>query len=286
MAVKTAGAALLGPRLVERRPLLMAGVFDALSAVLAERAGYEALFLSGSALALTQLGRPDVGLVTLTELADVVARVCARVDVPVLVDADHGFGTAINVSRAVQVLERAGAAGIQLEDRVEAVAPRDLDKRPVVAADVMVGKIRAALDARSSAGTVISARTDALYSRGLEDAMDRAQCFAEAGADMVFVEGCVADADRRRVTGRLAPLAPLLFNASILDPRHLPPYAELRQLGYTVILFPATAAAAAAAGMQKAFRELQGWASGEPFLPEPFDASASIASGAFMERFR
>jgi len=280
-----ADAAILSTRLAQRPGLVATGVFDALSAVLAERAGFEALFLSGSALALTQLARPDVGLLTLTELADSVARISQRVQVPLLVDADHGFGNAINVSRAVQVLERAGASGIQLEDRVEAALPADLGRRPVVGTEIMLGKLRAALDARRSPTTIISARTDAFYSAGLDDALERAERFIETGADMVFVEGCVSDQDRRRVVAQLSARAPVLFNTSILPPEQLPPCAELAALGYAVILFPAVAVAAAGAAMQESLAGLQAWTKGAGFAPAAFDAGASIGSGPFMKKF-
>jgi 2-methylisocitrate lyase-like PEP mutase family enzyme len=278
-------ATTLAALLARRQTVAVTGVFDALSAVLAARAGFEALFVSGSAVAMAQLARPDVGLVTLTEMADLVARICLRVDVPVLVDGDFGFGNAINVSRTVQVLEQAGASGIQLEDRVEAAAPRNLARRPVVDAAVMVDKLHAALDARRLPSTVISARTDALYSHGLDDALERAQRYVEAGADMVFVEGCVAGHDRRRVIERLAPRAPVLFNAGILKPADLPPWADLSGVGYAMVLFPANAISAAGAGMEEAFGELQAWRGGGTLSPVGFDASAGIGAGEFMTRF-
>ena len=273
-------------RLAERRSLVVAGVFDALSAVLAQRAGFEGVFLSGSALAQTQLGRPDVGLFSLTELVDVVGRVSARVDVPVLVDADFGFGNAINVYRTVQSLERAGASGIQLEDRLESAPPADMARRPVVGTAIMVDKIRAAADARDSTGTVISARTDALFSSGLDETLDRAERYIDAGADMIFVEGCIKDSDRRAVIDRLSGLRPVLFNAGILDSAQLPDYEDLAQLGYAMILFPGTAIAAAAAGMHNALAELQAWVGGgDRFSPPKFDLGASIDAGAFLDKF-
>jgi 2-methylisocitrate lyase-like PEP mutase family enzyme len=214
-----------------------------------------------------------------------VTRICLRVDLPMLVDGDFGFGNAINVSRTVEVLERAGASGIQLEDRVEAAVPGTLRQRPVVAADVMVDKLRAAVDARRSRHTVISARTDALFSNGLEDAMERAERYIEAGADMVFVEGCVADRDRRSVIRRLSARAPVLFNAGILPPTGMPTCAELSSLGYAVILFPANAVSAAGAALENAFRQLKDWSAGGGLSPASFDASGAISAGAFMTRF-
>jgi 2-methylisocitrate lyase-like PEP mutase family enzyme len=185
----------------------------------------------------------------------------------------------------VQVLERAGASGIQLEDRVEASLPHALAQRPVVEVSTMIGKIHAALDARTASTTLISARTDALYSHGLDDAVERAERYIEAGADMVFVEGCISDHDRRRVIDRLSPRAPVLFNAGILPADGLPPYAELAGLGYTVILFPGVAAAAAGAAMQKSLGDLQAWAAGANFVPPAFDTGEIIGASDFMSRF-
>lgn len=279
----------LAPRLSDRlaagTPLVVPGVFDALSAVLAERAGFEALFVSGSALSLSQLARPDVGLVTLTELADAVTRIALRVDVPLLVDGDFGFGSALNVTRTIQLLERAGASGIQIEDRLEAASPGLLACRPVVETAVMLDKIAAALDSRVSAGTIISARTDALYSNGLEDALERAQRYAEAGADMVFVEGCVSREARQRASGHLAARCPLLFNAGILPPGSPPSPEELSGLGYAVILFPGAAVKAAASAMDEGLRSLAGWQAGRGYALPGFDVGASINAGGFLARF-
>jgi 2-methylisocitrate lyase-like PEP mutase family enzyme len=271
-------------RLAEPRLLTAAGVFDALSAVLAERAGFEAVFLSGSALAYTQLGRPDVGLLTATELAAIVGRVCERVDLPVLVDADYGFGNAMNVFRTVRLLERAGASGIQLEDRQEAVPPGDLAGRPVVGAAVMADKIRAAVDARSSAGLVISARTDALFSVGMAETLERAERYLEAGADMIFVEGCTKATSRREVAASFAGRVPLLFNAGILDREALPDHREFHELGYSMVLFPGNVVAQAAEAMQRALAEIRVWAGEAPPAPG-VDLSTAIGTDAFMCRF-
>lgn len=270
---------LQGPGLVTA-----AGVFDALSAVLAQRAGCEAVFLSGSALAGTQLGRPDVGLLTATELADVVCRICDRVEIPVLVDADHGFGSAINVYRTVRLLERAGASAIQLEDRREATPPEEIHRRPLVDAALMAAKIRAAADARASALTVISARTDALHGSTMDDALDRAECYIEAGADMIFVEGCATPDTRRQIADRLSGRVPLLFNAGILGPESLPCREEFERLGYSMVLFPGDLAAAAARAMQLALADIRVWA-GDASPGGTVDLQTAIGADAFMAEF-
>ena len=274
----------LADRLEAGPPLVVPGVYDALSAVLAQRAGFEALFVSGSALALSQLARPDVGLVTLTELADTVTRISLRVDVPLLVDGDFGFGSPLNVARTVQLLERAGASGIQIEDRIEATPPAMLAHRPVVGAAVMLDKIAAALDARASSKTLISARTDAVYSHGLEDALDRAERYREAGADLVFVEGCTTRESQQQACSRLAGRCPLLFNTGILKSQS-PSVAELAGLGYAVILFPGAAISAAGSAIDAALQGLAGWKAGSAWSPPVFDSSRSIETDRFIARF-
>ena len=280
----SSGATSLSARLADQRLLVAVGVFDALSAVLAQRQGFEAVFLSGSALGYTQLGRPDVGMLTATELAGVVGRVCDAVDIPILVDADYGFGNAINVYRTVQLLERAGASGIQLEDQQESAPPADIHRKPLVSADVMADKIRAAVDARASSATIISARTDALRGCGMAEALERADRYIEAGADMIFVEGCATDTARHEVASRLASRIPLLFNAGILDAAQLPGREDFEQLGYAVILFPRHSVAAAARAMQSALADLQAWAGGKT-VAQPVDVDTAIETDAFLARF-
>jgi 2-methylisocitrate lyase-like PEP mutase family enzyme len=272
-------------RLAERPAVIVPGVFDALSATLAQRAGFEAVFLSGSALAYTQLGRPDVGLLTLTELVAVTTRVCDRVEIPVLVDADQGYGSAMNVYRTTRLLERAGAGAIQIEDRLESVAAGDIERRPLVDADLMVDKIRAALDARTSTETVISARTDGLYSCSPEETLDRAARYLDAGADMIFVEGCVTDDNRRRVADRFAGRVPLLFNAGIVDSAELPGRDEFEELGYSVILFPGAVVSAAVRAQQRALVELEAWKTGERNAIEPVSVIEAIESRDFLAKF-
>jgi hypothetical protein len=178
----------LQQRLQSSQALLAPGVYDALSALTAERAGFDALYLSGAAIAYTQLGRSDIGLTTFSEVADVLARITERVRLPVIVDADTGFGNALNVQRTVRGLERAGAAMIQLEDQTAPKRCGHLDGKSVVSSAEMQGKLRAALDARTHASTLILARTDALAIEGLASALDRAEAYLACGADALFIE--------------------------------------------------------------------------------------------------
>ena len=228
----------LRERLANRSIVVAPGVFDAFSALLAERAGFEALYLSGASIAYTRLGRPDIGLVTLTEVADTLARICERVAVPVMVDADTGFGNAINVLRTVKELERAGAGAIQLEDQAMPKRCGHLDGKTLVPAAEMAGKIRAALDARRSAETLIIARTDAVAAEGLAPALDRAEAYREAGADVLFIEALRSVEDMRAATARFAGRAPLLANMVEGGKTPLLAAAELEGIGYSIAIFP------------------------------------------------
>ncbi len=184
-------------------PVHAPGAFDALSALLIEQAGFEAVYLSGASIAYTQLGRPDLGLVSFDHVADVVARICERVDIPLIVDADTGFGNALNVARTVKVFERNGARAIQLEDQTFPKRCGHLAGKGVAPVEDMVGKVHAALDARASDETLISARTDAIAVEGFEPAMERAIAYAEAGADVVFVEAPRTQDEMKRIIADL-----------------------------------------------------------------------------------
>lgn len=228
----------LRERLAQRGIVVAPGVFDAFSALLAERAGFEALYLSGASIAYTRLGRPDIGLVTFTEVADTLARICERVALPVMVDADTGFGNAINVLRTVKELERAGAAAIQLEDQAMPKRCGHLAGKTLVPAAEMCGKIRAALDARRSAGTLVIARTDAVAVEGLEPALARAERYLEAGADVLFVEALRSVEDMRAATARFAGRAPLLANMVEGGKTPLLAAPELEGIGFSIVIFP------------------------------------------------
>ncbi|MDQ4061996.1 MAG: isocitrate lyase/PEP mutase family protein, partial [Pseudomonadota bacterium] len=156
----------LKTRLQEPRILLAPGIFDALSALLAENAGAEALYLSGASIAYTRLARPDIGLVSMTEVAETIALIRDRVAVPLIVDADNGFGNALNVERTVRAFERAGANAVQLEDQAYPKRCGHLSGKVLIPAAEMAGKIKAALDARASAETLVVARTDAIAVEG------------------------------------------------------------------------------------------------------------------------
>jgi 2-methylisocitrate lyase-like PEP mutase family enzyme len=228
----------LRERLAEPRILLAPGVSDALTAAIAADAGFEALYVSGAAIAYTRLGRPDIGLVSMTEVADHVARIADRVATPLIVDADTGYGNALNVQRTVRAFERAGAAMVQLEDQTFPKRCGHLDGKGVIPMAEMVGKIRAAADARRSAETLILARTDAVAIEGLEAAVQRARAYAEAGADALFVEAPRTREDLARVIAALAGIRPLLANMVEGGKTPVLSAPELEAIGFRIVIFP------------------------------------------------
>lgn len=228
----------LKERLRQSEPVLAPGVYDALSALLAEQAGFEALYLSGGAVAYTQLGRSDVGLTTATETADVLARIADRVSLPIIVDGDTGYGNALNTQRTVRAFERAGAAMIQLEDQGFPKRCGHLAGKSVVPVREMCGKLKAALDARHSLDTLILARTDAVAVEGLDAAIERAEAYLECGVDALFIEAVVSGDDMDRVCGRFASRVPLLANMVEGGKTPIQSAAELGARGYRIVIYP------------------------------------------------
>jgi len=247
----------LQTRLAQREILLAPGVFDALSALLAEQAGFEAVYLSGASVAYTRLGRPDIGLVTASEVESAVANIRDRVAIPLIVDADTGFGNAINVQRTVRLFERAGAAAIQLEDQSLPKRCGHLDGKTLVSTSEMTGKIKAALDARQSDATLIIARTDAVAVDGLDAAFERAERYAEAGADVLFVEALRSPEQMKQAVTRIAGRAPLLANMVEGGKTPILSASELEALGFSIAIFPGGLARALAFATQEYFATLK-----------------------------
>ena len=212
------------------------GVYDGLSALLVERAGFEIAFLSGASLSYTRFGRPDLGLVSMDEVAQAVGVIRERTTLPLIVDADTGFGNALNVQRTVREFEKAGASAIQLEDQVAPKRCGHMAGKQVVPAAEMLGKIRAALDARRDPDTVIVARTDAHGVEGFEPALARAAAYAEAGADWVFYEGPDTVEQMRAVAA--AVRRPLVHNLVEGGRTPVTRVDQLADLGYKVALHP------------------------------------------------
>lgn len=220
------------------QPLLVPGIYDAMTSLLAEQAGAKALYLSGASIAYNRLGRSDVGLTTATEVADTIAAIHDRVGTPLIVDGDTGFGNALNVSRTVRDFERAGAAMIQLEDQSFPKRCGHLQGKEIVSKGEMAGKIRAAVDSRHHAGTLILARTDAIAIEGLEAALDRAEAYLEAGADALFIEALRSEAEMQAACGRFAHRVPLLVNMVEGGMTPLHSAAELHATGFKIIIYP------------------------------------------------
>ncbi|MHB1199765.1 MAG: isocitrate lyase/PEP mutase family protein [Polaromonas sp.] len=258
-------------RLAQDRVLLAPGVYDALSALVAEQAGFEALYLSGASIAYTRLGRSDVGLTTYTEVADTLTRITERVNVPVIADADTGFGNALNVIRTVKGFERAGAAMIQLEDQTFPKRCGHLDGKSVVPVQEMVGKLKAALDARTSSATLVLARTDALAVEGLDAALERAERYLECGVDALFIEALRTPEQRDAACQRFGQRIPLLANMVEGGKTPVQSAAELEARGFRIVIFPGGTARAVAHTLQGYYASLHRYQTTAPWQKQMLD---------------
>ncbi len=256
---------------IEQAPVIAPGVYDALTALLAEAAGFSALYLSGAAMAYTRLGRPDIGLVSMNEVAETISLIRDRVAGKLIVDADNGYGNALNVQRTVRLFERAGANAIQLEDQSFPKRCGHLRDKSLISVGEMAGKIRAAADARTSESTLIIARTDAAAVEGLAAALGRARDYKAAGADLLFVE---APRNRRQLETiglALADMCPLVAN--MVDGGDTPalPAEELHTLGFRLVIFPGGIVRALARTAQDYYGSLALHGSNVPFGTRMFD---------------
>lgn len=242
-------------RLADGPVLVAPGAPDALTARLVERAGFEAVYFTGAGFSYTHLGAPDLGLVTLTETAWRVSGVVEATELPVIVDADDGYGGPFNVMRTVRLLEAAGAAAVQLEDQVAPKRCGHLAGKQVVPPEVMVGKIRAATDARRDPALVIVARTDARAAEGLDGALERAHRYREAGADVLFVEAPRSQEELARIARELPP--PVMVNMVEGGVTPLLSVPELDSMGFRLVIFPGSAVRAAAAAILRALTALR-----------------------------
>jgi 2-methylisocitrate lyase-like PEP mutase family enzyme len=229
--------------------LLLPGVANALTARIAADLGFSAVYVTGAGVSNTFLGMPDIGLLSLTEMAAHVRAIADAVDVPVVVDADTGFGNAVSVGRTVRLLEQAGASGIQLEDQVAPKRCGHFDGQQVISAAEMSQKIRAATEARRDPGTLIIGRTDARGAHGLDEALSRAADYAAAGADVLFVEG-LRSVEELRAAGAAVPGVPKLANLVEGGKTPMLPREELVALGFSVLLYANAAMQGAIHGTQ------------------------------------
>jgi 2-methylisocitrate lyase-like PEP mutase family enzyme len=240
---------------VDRKAVLMPGVYDALTARIAARVGFEIVFVSGYSVSATRLGEPDFGFVTQTEMAEAARAVCRVSEAPVIVDADTGYGNPLNVIRTVSELQDAGAAGVFLEDQVWPKKCGHMAGKEVVATEDHAAKLRAAADARGERDLFIVARTDARQPHGLDDAIERCLAYNEAGADALFVEAPLSIEELERIAAALP--GPLVAN---MIERGVTPQltrTELEQLGFALIVCPLAALFAAAQAVKEILTELR-----------------------------
>ncbi len=228
----------LRERLAGKVAVIAPGVYDALTALMVEQAGFHCAYVSGASVSFTRIGRPDLGLTTLTEVADSVANIRERTEIPLIVDADTGFGNALNVRRSVKLLERMGATGIQLEDQTAPKRCGHLEGKSMVSVAEMTGKLKAALDARADEDTLIVARTDAIAIDGIDAAIERSQAYIDAGADVIFVESPRDHGEMARLGKEIGLQVPLLANMVEGGKTPLTPANELGELGFSLVIYP------------------------------------------------
>ena len=248
------------PRLAEllraQEPILAPGAYDALTARLIEQAGFPAVYMTGFGTSASLLGRPDVGLLTMSQMVDNARRIAQAVDVPVIADADTGYGNPLNVIRTVQEYELAGVSAIHIEDQVMPKKCGHMENKQVIAAAEMTEKIHAAVEARTSSDFFIIARTDARAVEGLESALRRARAYREAGADILFVEA-PQNEDEVAQVARAFPNVPLLFNWAEGGKTPPLPLERLKELGYRIIIFPISALLTAAKAVRGVLAEIK-----------------------------
>ena len=226
--------------------ILAPGIYDALTGLISAKAGAEAVYLSGASIAYTRFGRSDIGLVSVSEVHDTLAAITDRIDIPVIVDADTGFGNALNVQRTVRQFERVGASAIQLEDQSFPKRCGHLAGKTLVSKNEMVGKIKASLDARKNEITVIIARTVARAVEGLDAAFDRAAAYRDAGADILFIEAPQSLEEMKNITATFGNELPLLANMVEGGKTPIASATELEDIGYHLAIFPGGAVRAIA----------------------------------------
>lgn len=257
---------------LSKPPIVIApGVYDPLTALIATKAGFHSLYISGAAIAYTRLGRPDIGLVSVTEVVEAVSLIGDRVEANLIVDADTGYGNALNVERTVRLLEKSGAHAIQLEDQGFPKRCGHLDDKTLIPAVEMAGKIKAAVDSRHSQDTMIIARTDAVAVEGFDRAIERARLYREAGADLLFVEAPKARDELARIVAGLGRDLPLMANMVEGGKTPMLSAAELETLGFSLVIFPGGVVRTLVKTAADYYASLAAHGSTEPFRSRMFD---------------
>ena len=242
--------------IIKTETLLAPGIYDALSGLIAEQSGAKAVYLSGASIAYTRFGRSDIGLVSVSEVYDTLAAVTDRIKIPIIVDADTGFGNALNVQRTIRSFERAGAAAIQIEDQSFPKRCGHLDGKVLIKKDEMVGKVKAAVDSRKTSDTLIIARTDARAVEGLQEAIDRAHAYHEAGADVLFIEAPRSVDELKLIRKSFDLNIPLLANMVEGGKTPVKTANDLKSLGFNIVIFPGGAVRAATFQLQEYYAGL------------------------------
>lgn len=258
-------------RLARAPAVLAPGAYDALTALLIEQAGFEAIYVSGAAIAYTQLGRPDIGLVAFDQVADVVGRMRERTSLPLIVDADTGYGNALNVQRTVRVLEQRGASAVQIEDQSFPKRCGHLAGKSIVPMAEMIGKVKAAADGRRSTDTLIIARTDAIAVEGMDAALDRASAYLEAGADVLFVEAPRTRQEMQTVVKAVGGRAPLIAN--MVEGGRTPMFNldDLSELGFQLVISPGAIVRAVIPVVEEFLASLKTHGATKPFADRMID---------------
>ena len=260
---------------LSKPPIVVApGVYDPLTALIAAQAGFHTLYISGAAIAYTRLGRPDIGLVSLTEVVDTVALIRDRVDANLIVDADTGYGNALNVARTVRLLEKSGAQAIQIEDQGFPKRCGHLDDKSLIPAGEMASKIKAAVDARHSSETLIIARTDAVAVEGFDRAVERALLYRDTGADVLFVEAPKARDELAKIVKQVGHTLPLMANMVEGGKTPILSAAELEAIGFSLVIFPGGIVRTLAKTAVDYYASLAAHGSTQPFRERMFDFDA------------
>jgi 2-methylisocitrate lyase-like PEP mutase family enzyme len=258
--------------LLSKSPIVVApGIYDPLTALIATQAGFRSLYISGAAIAYTRLGRPDIGLVSITEVVETVSLIRDRVNANLIVDADTGYGNAINVERTVRLLEKSGAGAIQIEDQGFPKRCGHLDDKTLIPAAEMAGKIKAAVDARHSKDTLIIARTDAVAVEGFEQAVERALIYKDAGADVLFIEAPKAQEELAKIVKQVGRTLPLMANMVEGGKTPMLSAAELETLGFSLVIFPGGIVRTLAKTAGEYYASLAAHGSTQPFRDRMFD---------------
>ncbi|SDX43878.1 2-Methylisocitrate lyase, PEP mutase family [Sulfitobacter pontiacus] len=260
----------LRQRLTTPDILIAPGVYDGLTAALATDAGFEALYLSGAAVAYTRLGRPDIGLSTASEMTDTMALIADRTDLPVIMDADTGFGNALNARRTMQSYERAGASALQVEDQTYPKKCGHLSDKSLIPKEEMAGKIAAMADARRH-DTLIIARTDAIAVEGFDAAIDRAGSYIDAGADVLFIEAPRDSGELSRIADTFKGRVPLLANMVEGGATPISSATMLEDMGFDIVIFPGGIVRALAKSAQDYYASLKATGSNKAFSDRMHD---------------